>query len=72
MPAWNADSTHLINSDTILCKVIAIESEDTNMSATRPQSNQPKLPMQGISQPTREEVFHLPRGAHFDTSCNGP
>lgn len=31
------------------------------MSATQSQSSQPKLPMQGIPQPTREEVLHLPR-----------
>lgn len=31
------------------------------MSATQSQGSQPKLPMQGISQPTREEVLHLPR-----------
>jgi uracil phosphoribosyltransferase len=36
------------------------------MSATQSQGDQSKLPMQGIPQPTREEVLHLPR-VHIST-----
>lgn len=36
------------------------------MTTTQSQNRQPKLPMQGIPQPTREEVMHLPR-VHIST-----
>ena len=36
------------------------------MTVTNPQGGQAKLPMQGIAQPTREEVEKLPR-VHIST-----